>query len=47
MFNYWSERGEEVATEEESKARVLVRVEFTSHQIYSDHLEEFGRMDPK
>jgi hypothetical protein len=47
MFNYWSERGEEVVTEEESKARVLVGVEFTSHQIYSDHLEEFGRMDPK
>lgn len=24
MFNFWSERGEEVGTEEESKARVLV-----------------------
>jgi hypothetical protein len=47
MFNYWNERGEEVATEEESKAWVLVGVEFTSHQIYSDHLEEFGSVDPK
>ena len=47
MFNYWNERGEEVATEEESKAQVLVGVEFTSHQIYFDHLEEFGSVDPK
>ena len=47
MLNYWNERGEEVATEEESKAWVLVGVEFTSHQIYSDHLEEFGSVDPK
>ena len=47
MFNYWTERGEEVGTEEESKARVLVGVDFSSTKLCFDHLEEFGPLGTK
>ena len=47
MFNHWIERGEEVCTEEESKARVIVGVESLNHIYVLNLGEEIGLLDPK